>query len=211
MKVLIFDVDGVLGNFDDLHKDRDVAHIKAVAEKNSISFEQARKLFFDTKEKLKKLNKFSTIDTIQSLGITKEVFYQIMNSVPVEGRITITKNAKLVLEKLSRKHVIVALTNTPSDATLKTLQHLGLVAYFDKIYSIDKYNYVKPSMDIFRKIMNDFRATEGFSIGDSIEKDLIPAKKVGLKTILFCRQKTKTTYFVDYIITDLIELTKIII
>ncbi|GAJ23857.1 unnamed protein product, partial [marine sediment metagenome] len=101
-------------------------------------------------------------------------------------------------------------TNTPFDATVKTLKHLRLFSYFDKIYSIDKYDYIKPSTKIFRMILKDLNCKFGYSIGDSIEKDLIPAKKVGLKTVLFTQKKIKNLKNVDYVITDIIKLIPII-
>lgn len=210
MKVLVFDIDGVLGDFGKLRTLRDKAHIRAVAKKKKISIEEAKKLFFETKRKLKKQNKPSTIATMLHLGISKEEFYKIMNSVGVKNRIILIKNAQKVLKILAKKNKIIALTNTPFDATVKTLKYLRLFSFFNKIYTIDKYNYIKPSTKIFRKILKDFNCKFGYSIGDSIEKDLIPAKKAGLKTILFIRKKMDKQKNVDYVITDLIELLTII-
>lgn len=210
MKVLVFDVDGVLGNFEKLRILRDKAHIRAVAKKHGIITEEAKKLFFETKRKLKKQNKPSTIATMLHLGISKEKFYEIMNSVEVKNRIILIKNARKVLKKLAKKNKVVALTNTPFYATVKTLKYLRLCSYFDKIYTIDKYDYVKPSAKIFRRILKDFNCRSGYSIGDSIEKDIAPAKKAGLKTILFIHKTIKRPKNVDYVITDLTELLSII-
>lgn len=210
MKVLIFDIDGVLGDFEKLRVLRDKAHLRAVAKKQGIIIEEAKKLFFKTKRKLKKQNRPSTIATMLHLAISKEEFYKIMNSVDVKNRIILTKNAQKVLKELAKKNKIVALTNTPFDATVKTLKYLRLFSFFNKLYSIDKYDYIKPSTKIFRKILNDFKCKTGYSIGDSIEKDLIPAKKAGLKTILFTHKKIEKPKNVDYVITDLLELLAII-
>lgn len=207
-KVLVFDVDGVLGDFEELRKKRDVAHIKAVAMKNNLSYDDSYKLFFETKQKLKALGKHSTIDTMQHLGISKEEFFEIMNSVPVEGGIVLTKNAKETLQQLAGKYSIVALTNTPYQSMIDTLEYLGLLVYFDRIYSIDKHDYVKPSTTIFSRILEDCNALGGFSIGDSVEKDLLPAKEVGLKTILFDRQEIVAG--VDFKVDDLIEIVGVV-
>src|SRR3989338_3386697 len=168
MTLLIFDIDGVLGNFEKLRMLRDKAHIAAVAKKKNLSILDAEKLFFQTKQELKSQGKHSTLDTMQHLGISKQEFFEIMNSVPVEGNIVVTEHAQEVLQELSQKHIIVALTNTPSLAMIKTLQHLGLEQYFHKIYSIDTHDYLKPSVKIFRIIQQDFRCKDGFSIGDSV-------------------------------------------
>lgn len=206
--LVVFDVDGVLGNFEELRKDRDLAHIRTVAEKKEISFEEAKELFFETKKQLKTQGKFSTIETLTALGVSKEKFFETMNLLPVENKIILTPYAREVLKKLKENNFLVALTNTPHEANITTLRYLGLLEFFDDIYSIDKYNFVKPSTKIFEKILEDFGVELGYSVGDSVEKDLLPAKKLGFITVLFGRQEKP--FEVDFTITDLRELLRII-
>ena len=206
--IIVFDVDGVLGNFEILKEKRDVAHITAVANNNLFSFQEAKKLFITTREKLRAVDQFSTIDTMFHLGISKEEFYNIMNSVPIEGGISCNPNAKTILQYLSKNCTLVALTNTPYLANIETLDYLRLLEYFDKVYSIDKYNFIKPSVEIFERIKMDFGAEQGYSIGDNAHKDLLPAKEAGFKTILFGDKKKVSG--VDYKIDDLAKLKEII-
>lgn len=208
MSLLIFDVDGVLGNFEQLKKMRDQAHILAVAKKRNLAINEAESLFFQTKEKLKPEGKHSTLDTMSHLGISKKEFFQIMNSVEVQGNIIPTPNVQETLSTLSKKHTIVALTNTPHQAMVKTLNCLGVSSLINKIYSIDQYNYVKPSTKIFGIILQDFPQRPVYSIGDSIEKDLVPAKQMGVKTILF--GTTNKQEGVDFVIIDFKEIPEII-
>ncbi|MBU1849205.1 MAG: HAD-IA family hydrolase, partial [Nanoarchaeota archaeon] len=207
-KIFVFDVDGVLGDFQKLKIIRDVAHIKNVAKKNKLNISKAKKLFYETRKKLKTKGKHSTINVMQKLGITKKEYYNIMNSVSVKNRIIITKNAKKTLKKLSKENAIVSLTNTPYFAMKKTLQHLRLFEFFDKLYCIDTHNYIKPSMKIFRTILKEFNCKKGISIGDNLKKDIVPAKKVGLKTIWYTKEKKEEKY-VDYKIDDLKEIIEI--
>ncbi|MBI5392541.1 HAD family hydrolase [Candidatus Woesearchaeota archaeon] len=205
--LLIFDIDGVLADFTKLRLLRDIAHIQAVAKKHNISQEQAKQLFHNTKENNKMLGKHSTIDTMLSLGITKQEFYTIMNSAPVEGNIIPANNAQSIIKQLSEKHKLVALTNTPYEATSKTLQQLNILQFFANIYAIDKHNYIKPSQGIFKQIILENNAAIAVSIGDSFEKDLAPAKTLGLKTVLFKiannKQDNQEEQKADYTITDL--------
>ncbi|MEA3430025.1 MAG: inositol monophosphatase family protein [Nanoarchaeota archaeon] len=183
--LFIFDIDGVLGNFEKLRKLRDVAHCKAIANKHNITEKQAIKLLNETRIKLKQEGKHSTIDAMRALGVSEKEFYDIMNSVPVEGNIVLTSHVVELLQKLKSGNAIVALTNTPTKAILATLEYLGLLHFFDAVYCIDKYNFVKPSIEIYKTIMGDFKAKEVISIGDSEEKDLKPAKQLNLKTFYF--------------------------
>ena len=154
--LLIFDVDGVLANFEKLRKLRDVAHIERISLNNNVSHEVAEKMLANARELLKSQGKHSTIDACNHVGTTQDQFYQTMNEVPIEGNIIPAKDVEKVCEELAVNHTLVALTNTPYDATKKTLQVLGVKKYFTKIYSIDRHDFVKPSSDIFMKIMIDF-------------------------------------------------------
>jgi FMN phosphatase YigB (HAD superfamily) len=143
---------------------------------------------------------------MQELGISKTEFFAIMNSVPVEGGIVMTPNAKEVLQHLAQSHILVALTNTPYEANVATLRYLGLLDFVDRIYSIDKFDFVKPSSTIFSRIMEDFNADVGYSIGDSVEKDLLPAKEAGLRTVLFGGQVGNA----DFVISNLKDLLEVL-
>ncbi len=208
MSLLIFDVDGVLGNFEQLKKLRDQAHIQAVAAKRNLTVNEAERLFFQAKEKLKQEGRYSTLDVMLKFGISKDEFFQIMNSVEIIGNITPTPNVKEALSNLAKRHIVVALTNTPYQAMIKTLDYLEVSSLINKIYSIDQYDYIKSSTKIFKIILQDFPQRPVYSIGDSIEKDLIPAKHEGIKTILF--GTTNNQEEVDFFITDLTKIKKIV-
>lgn len=147
--LLIFDIDGVLADFTRLRLLRDKAHCKVIAEKHNVTQKEAEILLQQARNNNKKLGKFSTVDAMLSLGISKEEFFTIMNSVPIENTIIPTQHVKEVLSCLSKQHTIVALTNTTFTATKITLEYLHIADYFKNIYSIDKYNYTKPSVNIF--------------------------------------------------------------
>lgn len=206
-KILIFDIDGTLANFDKLLEYRYEKFIREISIKGNLSLDNARELFFNTKFELKKFDKYSTIDAMKHLGFSEQEFYDMMNDVSVENRIFAFDGVKEVLKELSLKYRMVVLTNTPYIATIETLKYLEVFEYFDGIYSIDKNSFVKPSVNIYEKILLDFNCKDGYSIGNSVEKDLVPAKEVGLKTILI--NNSYDSDFVDYKITGLRELLKI--
>lgn len=210
-KLMIFDVDGVLGDFTQLKLLRDQAHIEAIARKHQITMNQARILFYNTKEKNKAVGKAATMYTMLSLGITKEEFYAVMNSVPIEGNIVPTKDVQQVIKTLALNNILVALTNTPYDATIKTLNYLEVLPCFKKVYTPDRYNYIKPSTEIFKQILSEhnFQPHLSISIGDSIEKDLKPAKNIGIKTVLFSQKLQATVDDAYYTICELNQLLPI--
>lgn len=208
-KVIVFDVDNVLGFFERLRSLRDVAHIRYIANKLGMSYKGADYLYWQTKKELRKKGRMSTCDTFLELGLTKEDYFISMNDVPVEGHIDPTANAVEVVEELSKRYDICALTNTPHKATIDTLKYIGVFQYFDRLFTIDEVEYVKPDPRTYEFIMEEMRAKEGIAVGDQLGKDLAPAKEVGLTTIWFPKQ-SEDHEVADYAVTDLLEILKIL-
>ncbi|MFP4424049.1 MAG: inositol monophosphatase family protein [Candidatus Woesearchaeota archaeon] len=208
-KVIVFDVDNVLGFFERLRSLRDVAHIRYIANKLDMSYKGTDYLYWETKKNLRKVGRMSTCDTFLELGLTKEDYFISMNDVPVEGHIDPTPHAVEVVEELSKRYDICALTNTPHKATIDTLKYIGVFQYFDRLFTIDEVEYVKPDPRTYEFIMKEMRAKEGIAVGDQLGKDLAPAKEVGLKTIWF--PKTSDDHpQADHAITELKGLLKIL-
>ncbi|MGM5488876.1 MAG: inositol monophosphatase family protein [Nanobdellota archaeon] len=207
--VLIFDVDNVLGYFERLRSLRDVAHIRYIANKLGMSYNGADYLYWETKRQLREKGRMSTCDTFIELGLGKSDYHESMNNVPVEGHIDPTPHAVEVLQKLSRDYTICALTNTPLKATIDTLKYIGIFQYFDRLFTIDLVEYVKPDPRTFEHIMAEMNAKKGVSIGDQLGKDLAPAKEVGLTTIWFTPKPEKHPH-ADYAINDLREIPGIL-
>ncbi len=71
---------------------------------------------------------------------------------------------------------------------------------------------VKPNPQIYRTVLETLGVTprEALMVGDTPEVDIIPPKKLGMKTALLCRTKKKTIKQADHTITSLKQLLKII-
>ena len=65
------------------------------------------------------------------------------------------------------------------------LETKGMLHYFTYTVTQEKYTITKPDPGYFRAILNDCNCIAGQSImiGDRIDKDIIPAKLTGMKTI----------------------------
>jgi 2-haloalkanoic acid dehalogenase type II len=70
---------------------------------------------------------------------------------------------------------------------------------------------VKPNPQIYRTVLQEFgvKPSEALMVGDTPEIDIIPPKKLGMKTALLCREGKKTVKEADYVITSLRQLLKI--
>lgn len=69
----------------------------------------------------------------------------------------------------------------------EALQRVGILKYFDKVFSSKDIGYEKPHIKFFGHIRNKLQAQEGelLMIGNSCKKDIAGAKNDGWNTIWF--------------------------
>jgi len=216
MKLLIFDVDGVLEKEERVARARLNNLVKLIADKFKISRREAEKRFFDRKKKIGK--EPSSVRVLTSFGFTRNDFFRAIDvdKANPAGLIEPHKHCREMLQKVSKGNKIVTLSNTSKRATVATLKILKIEKYIDKAYSSEQFDESKPSLKILRRILNDmrFKARDAVYIGNSYEKDIRPAHKLGMKTILFnSEKKYKKAADVpeaDFVIKDLIEIVKLV-
>jgi 2-haloalkanoic acid dehalogenase type II len=70
---------------------------------------------------------------------------------------------------------------------------------------------VKPNPQIYRTVLEKFgvKPNEALMVGDTPKIDIIPPKKLGMKTALLCRGEKKRLKEADHVITSLRQLLKI--
>jgi len=71
---------------------------------------------------------------------------------------------------------------------------------------------VKPNPKIYTKVLETLRVNpaEALMVGDLLETDVIPPKKLGMKGVLLCRTQRKESEEADAVITSLTELLDLI-
>ena len=128
----------------------------------------------------------------------------------------VMKNTKVfegvreTLKKLKRKYKIVLLTLTDGKKgiKMKRIKRLKLDKYFDKIYiGMENVEEYKPKISAFKRVLKDFKvkSKEVVMVGDSYERDILPAKKLKIFTISFRKRNNA-----DKIIRNFNSLIKII-
>jgi 2-haloalkanoic acid dehalogenase type II len=102
------------------------------------------------------------------------------------------------------------LTTVPSWLFRHVLAHNGMK--IDFICTAKEARAVKPNPQIYRTVLREFgvRPNEALMVGDTPEIDIIPPKKLGMKTALLCRKEEKTVKEADHIITSLKQILEII-
>ncbi|MDD3043201.1 MAG: HAD family hydrolase [Methanosarcinaceae archaeon] len=86
------------------------------------------------------------------------------------------------LKKLDLK--LAVLTDADGAHTSARLEKVGLEGYFDKVVSFDMTGHKKPDPIPFRFVLQELgvKAKAALFVGDSLRRDITPARELGLKT-----------------------------
>ena len=116
--------------------------------------------------------------------------------------------SKPVLEKLHEKYPMVLVTNFYGNMHT-VLEEFGLSHLFKDIIESSVVGVRKPDPEIFRLGVNTLglEPTETVMIGDSPDKDIIPAQSIGCKTVwIHTKELLSVSCTPDQTITSLEEL-----
>lgn len=77
-------------------------------------------------------------------------------------------------------------TDAPREKAMQRLDGIGITKYFDVIVTFDDTGVKKPNKLPFELAMSrlDVSSSEVLFVGDSLKRDIIPAKNLGMKTLL---------------------------
>jgi phosphoglycolate phosphatase-like HAD superfamily hydrolase len=128
-------------------------------------------------------------------------------------------NVKSVLGKLKRKGVLLSIvTDAPKTKAFQRMLSMGIEPYFKFVVGHEDTNQSKHTglplllaLELLKREFPNIAYSEILMVGDSIEKDIMPAKKLGLKTALAkYGQKTPEAGFADYQLLDFKEIIDIV-
>lgn len=117
-----------------------------------------------------------------------------------------------VLKSLSKKYICCVASNAgDSDADLlgKALERGGIRNYFRHCFTSKELGYSKPDPNFYREISNrlSIKAEACVMVGNNYEKDIIPAKSVGMGAILYVEgYDIKIASCADAVITSMVDL-----
>lgn len=94
-------------------------------------------------------------------------------------------NTKVVelIKYLSSKYSLCVVTNWFYDQQVNKLKIIGILDYFDEIYTSDKYNR-KPNSEMLEKACEDFKIDEVVMVGDTYNIDTKFAMNYGVYSYL---------------------------
>jgi putative hydrolase of the HAD superfamily len=92
-----------------------------------------------------------------------------------------------VLEALKQRHLTLGLAANQPLKALEALSREGIGAYFANPGVSGHYGYRKPDLRLFLRVCEDLDVlpTDCVMVGDRIDNDVVPARLLGMRTVLF--------------------------
>jgi len=204
VKVVLFDLGDTLvktkkGIYLELLKS---LHESLISNSVNLPFEELKKAYFEVREKeheiirqtLKEIDFSKRIsETLSNFGYVFKQNDKIITDAceaffkPFIDTTTIVKSALKVLSALKKKYRLGVVSDfLYPPAFRKMLQKFKLMKYFDIVVISSEVGWRKPHPAIFQAALKSLEVSpyETVFVGDSIKRDIIPAKKLGMRTIL---------------------------
>jgi phosphoglycolate phosphatase-like HAD superfamily hydrolase len=223
IRAILFDLDNTLVDFIQMKKESCRAAVKAMVAsglrmKEDQAFELLMKTYFDVgiesntafSEFLRSIDQFNHKILASGINTYLKTKNKFLKPYP---------NVKPVLGKLKRRGIFLSIvTDAPKTKAYQRLLGMGIEPYFKFVVGHEDTNKSKHTglplllaLEMLRKECPNIANSEILMVGDSIERDIVPAKKLGLKTALAkYGQKTPEVGFADYQLLDFKEIIDIV-
>ncbi|MBP3609800.1 MAG: HAD-IA family hydrolase [Lachnospiraceae bacterium] len=198
---IFFDVGSTLVDETEAYNHR----IRDAISGTEISFEQFQeKRAFFAKQNLK-----GDLEALKFFGLEKTPWHR-EDEVPYP-------EAEEVLRYLKEKGYRLGVIANQSLGTAERLSDWGLLTYFDVVAASAEFGVAKPDPAIFKRafLLAGCLAEEAVMIGDRLDNDIVPAKKLGMKAVwvkqgfAVYQNVDAIEYKPDYEIGNLMELINI--
>ena len=175
-----------------------------VSQKLKVTMDEAKQRYDKDFKRIK-----SKTATMEALGLGKYAIQKVIDSI--EKSKYLKRDSRLIqlFENLNHyKHTII--TNSIRSSIKETLKTLGLDEnLFEAIITKEDVSAYKPNSEPFLKVLKILGAKpeECVSIGDVENSDIIPAKKLGMKTIFVWGKSSRA----DASVPTIYEIEKLLV
>ena len=215
---ILFDVGGTLYLSKEFDRQFPLQLEKLLADKLSISIDEACDRLTKRIEKLSKTeNNPTKVRAMNSFGIERDEVHNAFCQVNPKNFLKPNPSVKILLKKLFKDGFKLAiLSNFRMILVKQILESLDFnLNLFDFILTEDEGLPIKPAKEPFVECINKFgfKAENLVYIGDSLKKDMEPAKSVGMKTIWIKSSWPEKTLpkSVDMRLNNIIELDDLLL
>ena len=146
--------------------------MRSVAQSANVTYEYV----YETAMEFYRQNKKGDLETFKLLNVEKPQW-------PTETEI-LYSDTEECLKKLSKKYKIGIIANQ-SLGTEKRLENFGILKYINLVIASAEEGVAKPDKRIFEIALerSNCAPANAVMIGDRIDNDIVPAKRMGMKTI----------------------------
>lgn len=189
-KLLIFDLDGTLYKMRGSTYDK--SPLKKRVIKNVLKF-IALKSRVDKRTSNIILNKITkkygesiSIGLEKDLNIDRLEYFNTVWNIPTDGIVNKSKNLNKILSNLSNNYTLILLSDAPRVWINNVLSTLNVKNIFKNYIFSGEGNIRKEHNNGFLNITKQLKIypKDCVAIGDQEHSDIIPAKKIGMKTVL---------------------------
>lgn len=98
-----------------------------------------------------------------------------------------------MLKKLKENYQLILVSNTDCFSVQKVLEKFNLEQSFDKIFFSFEIGLIKTDKQFFTHVLNEcnLQIDDCVMVGDSIQSDVMAAKRIGIKAVLIDRRQTR--------------------
>jgi FMN phosphatase YigB (HAD superfamily) len=149
-------------------------------------------------------------------GDTVMIDFDLPGPMESWDRIEWVPGAESSLQQLSTRYFCCIASNSPASDTagmIRALKIVGADKYFTTFITSKDIGVEKPDLRFFVAVCKQIGYTpeKCLMIGDKYEKDIVGAKKCGMKTILYNKSRlTQPFPLADAVITHMSELAGVI-
>ena len=225
IRAILFDLDNTLVDFIRMKEESCKAAVKAMVASGlrmneGQAFELLMKTYFDVgiesdrafSEFLKSVNQFDHKILASGINTYLATKNRFLKPYP---------NVKSVLGKLQRRGVFLSIvTDAPKTKAYQRLLGMGIEPYFKFVVGYEDTNKSKHTglplllaLEMLRKECPDIANSEILMVGDSIARDIVPAKELGLRTALakYGQRVAEESGIADYELTDIKDLVNVLV
>jgi putative hydrolase of the HAD superfamily len=217
IRAILFDLDNTLVDFIRMKEESCKAAVKAMVASGlrmneGQAFELLMKTYFDVgiesdrafSEFLRSIDQFDHKILASGINTYLATKNRFLKPFP---------NVKSVLGKLQRRGVFLSIvTDAPKTKAYQRLFGMGIEPYFKFVVGYEDTNKSKHTglplllaLEMLRKECPDIANSEILMVGDSIARDIVPAKQLGLKTALakYGQRVAEENGIADYELADI--------
>jgi len=223
LKAILFDLDNTLLDFSGFKRETALAAAKAMKQAGVPHDEKMiYNKIFEIYEKKGIEYQLTFNEVLHELGIENPTHFERAKQAAI---IAYTKkkfdlirpraSVLRVLSSLKGKYALGIVTDAPKDKAWQRLILAGLDGYFFPVITFSDTNVQKPSTTPFKRalVLLKIQASEALYVGDNPERDIIGAKKAGIRTCLAkygCIDYREEMDVADFTIGKIENLMKVI-